>query len=149
MNAGDQEDKPVIRRRVHATREELFDAWTDPDSMREWMLPGNAVSADVHMDVRMGGELLMIIRTPIEVFKHRGEFRVVERPSRLVFTWNAEVMEGRTTLVTVEFFKAAPDETELVLTHEQIPFKRVSERYAAGWSQIIDRLAEHLARAAP
>jgi uncharacterized protein YndB with AHSA1/START domain len=148
MNAGDQENKPVIRRRIRAARKELFDAWTDPESMREWMLPGNAVSAEVHMDARVGGELLIIIRSPIEVFRHWGQFRVVDRPSRLAFTWNAEVMEGRTTLVTVDFFEIAPDETELVLTHDQIPFKPVSERYAAGWRDIIDRLAEHLARAA-
>jgi uncharacterized protein YndB with AHSA1/START domain len=136
----------VVRKRIAATREELFDAWTNPESMREWMLPGDAASAEVRLDARVGGALLILMRGPKEVFEHTGEFRVVERPSKLVFTWTAQAMDGATTLVTVEFLKISESETEIVVTHEGIPRKQVGERYQAGWGKIVGLLEGHLQR---
>ena len=54
----------VIRRRIAASRDDVFDAWTDATGMRLWMCPGDIVSADVHLEVardtrwRNGGGLI-------------------------------------------------------------------------------------------
>lgn len=32
----------VVRRRISATRAELFDAWLDPEALAVWMRPGSA-----------------------------------------------------------------------------------------------------------
>ena len=135
-----QGNRVVVRKRIRATREELFDAWTDPEGMRDWMRPGDAMSAEVQMDPRVGGSVLFIIRNATETFEHRGEFRVFDRPAKLAFTWTAKAMEGTTTLVTVEFLAISPEETEIVLTHEGIPSKEVSDRYQSGWGRIIEHL---------
>jgi uncharacterized protein YndB with AHSA1/START domain len=37
VRAGTRGGKVFIRRQIRATRQELFDAWTDPEGMREWM----------------------------------------------------------------------------------------------------------------
>ncbi|MBZ5622832.1 MAG: SRPBCC domain-containing protein [Acidobacteriia bacterium] len=136
----------VIRRRIRATREELFDAWTDPEGMREWMCPGNIVSADVQMDLRVGGALLIIMRGPTEAFEHRGEFTIIDRPSKLAFTWIAKSADLRPTLVTVEFFEVTAHESELVLTHQEIPRREVTDQYRGGWSQIVSRLEQFIQR---
>jgi len=136
--------KLVIRRRIAATREELFDAWTDPESMRLWMCPGDIVSSDVEMDLRVGGTFRINMRGPRESYEHGGEFIVIERPSKLAFTWIARATDEQTTLVTVEFFEAGRAFTELVLTHERFPRKEVRARYETGWGQIVDRLGRHL-----
>jgi len=138
--------KVVIRRRMAATREELFDAWTDPESMRSWMCPGNIVSAEVKMDLRVGGSLLIVMRGPAETFEHRGQFTVVERPSKLAFTWIAKATDLRPTHVTVEFFEVTRTETDLVLTHEELARDEVRDQYQGGWNQIADRLAQYLER---
>jgi len=122
----------------------LFDAWTDPEGMREWMCPGNIVSADVQIDPRVGGHLIIIMRGPTDVFEHRGEFTVVDRPSKLAFTWIAKSTDLRPTLVTVEFFEVTATESELVLTHLEIPRKEVSDQYQGGWSQIVTRLEQYI-----
>jgi len=121
----------------------LFDAWTDPEGMREWMCPGNIVSADVQIDPRVGGHLIIIMRGPTDVFEHRGEFTVVDRPSKLAFPWIAKSTDLRPTLVTVEFFEVTATERELVLTHLEIPRKEVSDQYQGGWSQIV-RLEQYI-----
>jgi uncharacterized protein YndB with AHSA1/START domain len=146
MTSDADSGKVVVRRRIAATREELFAEWTDPESMRVWMCPGDVVSAEVRLDPRVGGSFHIIMRSPTQVFEHRGEFTVVDRPSKLAFTWIAVATDLLPTLVTVEFFEASENETELVLTHECFPRKEVRDRYEGGWSQIVTRLEEHLKR---
>jgi uncharacterized protein YndB with AHSA1/START domain len=144
MTAGGDIGKLVIRRRILATREELFDAWTDPESMRVWMCPGDIISADVTLDLRVGGSFLITMRTPTAAYEHRGEFTIIDRPSKLAFTWIARATDLRPTLVTVEFFEISETESELVLTHENFPRKEVRDQYQGGWGQIIDRLEQYL-----
>src|SRR5262245_51239710 len=117
MTARDDDNTLIIRRRIRATREELFAQWTDPESMRLWMCPGNIVSSEVHMDLRVGGSLLIIMRDLDKSYEHQGEFTVIDPPAKLAFTWIATATELRPTLVTVEFFVINESETELVLTH--------------------------------
>ncbi|MBZ5578320.1 MAG: SRPBCC domain-containing protein [Acidobacteriia bacterium] len=136
--------KVVVRRRIQATREELFDAWTDPEGMREWMCPGDVVSAEVQMDVRVGGALLILMRSPTELHEHRGEFTVIDRPSKLAFTWISKSTDFVPALVTVEFITVTATESELILTHEGILKKEVRDRYQNGWGQIASRLEQSL-----
>jgi uncharacterized protein YndB with AHSA1/START domain len=138
----------VIRKRIEATREELFDAWTDPESMQEWMCPGDIESAEVEMEARVGGKLLIVMKGPTESHEHRGEVTIVERPSKLAFSWTGKGTDWRLTLVTVEFFEVSENETELVLTHENFPSKEVRDRHQGGWSKIVTLLEQHIRRRA-
>jgi len=78
---------------------------------------------------------------------HEGEYRVIDPPRRLAFTWRSPATEHRPTLVTIEL---APHEdgTRLVLVHEQLPTKDAAERHEKGWTVRIDKLARHLERRA-
>lgn len=134
----------TIRRRIRATRDEVFDEWLDPEGMREWMCPGDVVSAEVRLDPRVGGALHIAMRSPTQTHLHTGEFRVVDRPSKLAFTWTADAMDGQVTLVTIDLVEASAMETDLILTHELIPRKEVSDRYQSGWAKIVEHLDKHL-----
>ena len=139
-----EEDRLVVRKRIAATREELFDEWTNPEAMGSWMCPGDVVSSEVALDVRVGGSLLIRMHTPTAVYEQRGEFTMVDRPSRLAFTWVAKATNWQTTLVTVEFFRINDTETELVLTQEGFPREETRDQYRGGWSQILKRLEERV-----
>jgi hypothetical protein len=66
------------------------------------------------------------------------------------FTWTANNLDGQPTLVTVEFIEISRTETELILTHEHIPRKEVSDRYQSGWTKIVELLVhERLKPARP
>ena len=139
-------ERLVIRRRLPATQEQLFAEWTDPKGMREWMCPEDVVSSDIRMDPRVGGSLLILMRGPDTVHEHRGEFKVVDPPNKLVFTWIAKATADRPTLVTVEFRAVGDNETELVLTHELFPTTGTRDQYRGGWSLILDHLEAYWAR---
>ena len=136
--------KVVIRRRLRASPEELFDTWTDAGSMRAWMCPGQILSVEVRMEAHVGGALLVVMRDANKTYEHRGEFLVVERPVRLSFTWMAAATDQQPTVVTVEFLPINESDTELVLTHERFPREEVSEQHRGGWGQILDRLDRYL-----
>jgi uncharacterized protein YndB with AHSA1/START domain len=53
--AGEAYNRVVIRRMLPATREEVFAAWTDPESIAQWMCPGDVTRAEAQLDVRVGG----------------------------------------------------------------------------------------------
>lgn len=135
----------VTRRRMPAPREIVFDAWIDPKGIREWMCPGDAVSAEATLDVRVGGSFRLIMKGKAKDHVHIGTYQVVEPPSKLVFTWAGAENPGGVTLVTVEFFSHG-DESELVLTHERFSKVDLAQRYESGWGTIVEKFAGYLSR---
>jgi uncharacterized protein YndB with AHSA1/START domain len=134
----------IIRRHIAASREEVFDAWTDAKGMRSWMCPGNIISADVQLDARVGGALRVIMHSPIGTHEHWGEFTTVDRPSKLAFTWCAKATDGVPTLVTVELSEAPDGCCDLVLRHDKFPRPDARDQYRGGWGQIVARLEAFL-----
>ena len=135
-------DKLVIRKLISASREEVFDAWGDPAGMREWMCPGDVISAEAQIDFRQGGSYRIVMKSPKQDYDHTGKYLEHERPSKLRFTWNTKGTDTNETLVTVEL-KDRSGKTELTLTHERFPSPELRARYQGGWSRIADLLAEH------
>ncbi len=135
-----------IRRRIPAPREVVYEAWIDPEGIREWMCPGDATSAEAVLDVRVGGNYRIVVKGREGDHVHTGVYQVVEPNSKLVFTWAEEGRAG-TTLVTVEFFSHG-NESELVLTHERLADADAAKRYQSGWGAIADKFAAYLARPA-
>jgi len=142
----------VVRKMIPASREEVFSAWTDPKSIRQWMCPGDITEAEAQLDVRVGGAYRIIMKGKDKNHHHSGVYQVVDRPARLVFTWNTagtgnqEILAAnQETLVTVELH-ARGESTELVLTHERFPTSEARDRYQGGWSTIADKLAAQFAK---
>jgi uncharacterized protein YndB with AHSA1/START domain len=133
----------VVRRTFAGTREQLFDEWTDPEGMAAWMCPGDIVSSDVQLDLRLGGALRITMRGPNAAYEHRGEITALERPAKLAFTWIAKATDDRPTLVTVEFFARGKNQCEVVLTHDNFPRPEARQQYEGGWARILERLAQH------
>ncbi len=129
-----------VRRLLPATPEEVFSAWTDPNSLKHWMSPSGVASATV--DLRVGGQFKIVMLGEGMEIEHTGQYREIVPPSRLVFTWQSEYTGGQPTLVTVTL---SPEggQTALHLTHELLSEDRV-ESHRGGWSRIIDKLASHL-----
>ncbi len=97
----------VIMRVFNAPRDLVWKAWTDPNHALHWWGPKDYPAADLEMDVRPGGNWSGRLRSTQDgrVLTHRGVFREVARPERLVFTfaWDEEGERGLETLVTITF----------------------------------------------
>jgi uncharacterized protein YndB with AHSA1/START domain len=142
--SSDGKHRITVRREMPAPREIVYQAWIDPDGIREWMCPGDVVSAEAVLDVRVGGSLRIIMRAKDQVHEHTGTYQIVDPPAKLAFTWSGLENPSEITLVTVEFIDHG-NESELVLTHERFTKPDVAERYEKGWSTIAEKFAAYLA----
>lgn len=134
-----------LRRLLPAPPEEVFDAWTDPEQVRQWLCPGTGTVPEASIDARPGGRFRIIMRSEGRDYVHTGEYRELVRPRRLVFTWISEETAGRESLVTVELRRRG-GRTEMTLTHEALPDDASRDRHRGGWSSILDRLEGRLGR---
>jgi uncharacterized protein YndB with AHSA1/START domain len=122
----------------------VYEAWTDPEGLREWMRPGDVISAEATLDVRVGGSFRITMRSKERVHEHVGTYQIVEPPAKLSFTWSGLDNPNEITLVTVEFIPQGA-ESELVITHERFTKADIAQRYEMGWGTIARKFAEYLA----
>ena len=137
--------KPMIRlqRLLPASPQEVFDAWIDPESLRQWFCPGTVSLASVELDVRVGGHFCIVMRDETKDLAHTGEYREITSPRRLVFTWRSSATYNQETLVTIELHPKG-NETELVLTHERLLDASSAEKHEGGWQDAVRKLAVYL-----
>ena len=139
-----QNETIVIRKLIAATPEEVFQAWTDPESMRHWMRGREDMQeSEVQLDVRPGGNFRITMKGKDSDHEHTGQYRVVEPPSRLVFTWISKATHEQETIVTVEL-KPRGTECELTLTHEKLPGKEAASGHKDGWTRVAELLGLQL-----
>lgn len=134
----------VVRRKMPAPREVVYAAWIDPEGLREWMCPGDVLSAEATLDVRVGGSFRITMRSKERVHEHVGIYQIVDPPAKLRFTWSGLDNPNEITLVTVEFLDHA-NTCELVITHECFTKSEIAQRYEMGWGTIATKFASHLA----
>ncbi len=138
-----------LRRTFPVSRERLFAAWTDPEEFRQWFGPDSCRVLDVSMDVRVGGRYVVTIAGEgDEVMKNAGEFREVNPPSRLVYTWgwaNDPDWDGVDSIVTVDFIEQ-PGGAEVRVSHQRFPSAESRGRHEYGWTGALENLAAYVAR---
>ena len=141
--SADGKHRIVVRRRMPAPREIVYAAWIDPEGIREWMCPGDVVSAEAALDVRVGGSFRIIMRAKDRVHEDTGTYQVVDPPAKLSFTWSGLENTAEITLVSVEFI-AHGQESDLVITHEAFTKPDLAQRYEMGWGTIAGKFASYL-----
>lgn len=137
MNAALASAAVVVRRTISATAEELFDAWLDPEALAEWMRPGTTSRSEVRVDARVGGKFHILMYNDGGPTPHDGVYQVIDRPHRLVFTWNSP-HSGGDSRVTVDF-RASGARTEVIVTHELLPDAK-REAHNGGWTSALEKL---------
>lgn len=137
----------ILNRTFNATRDRVYRAWTEAAELDRWFAPFADAKVKSSVDLRVGGAYRIEIQRPDSpVFTASGVYREIQRPERLVFTWNAqggpELVED--TLVTIEFFEDE-DKTHVTLTHQKFGSSGMRERHESGWRGCFDRLESLLA----
>lgn len=128
---------------VSASVERVFDAWLDPLLLEEFMRTGPTQTVGrVETDPRVGGRYMIEMVTENGAIPHHGEYRELDRPNRLAFTWNSP-HASPDSLVTLTF-RAVPGGTEVTLEHDRFPSEQERGGHERGWTAILDRLAAAL-----
>ena len=144
-----QTQEAVLRmsRRFDAPRERVFEAWTSPDVLRDWWRAGPHWETPVaQVDLRPGGRyrLAMTDTDKGETHVVVGEYKEIQPPERLVYTWtwesNTDEMKGSdNSIVTVEF-AVADGGTEVSLTHTGFAGDEIRDLHAHGWEAVLANL---------
>jgi uncharacterized protein YndB with AHSA1/START domain len=125
-----------IVRRVHAAREDAFDAWVNPGRLRAWFGPSGAKVIAVDGELAVGREYrLRVLREDGQVDDLIWSFREIAPPERLVFGWNVGSVPAAgasQTVVTITFRELGPV-TEIELQHTGVQSDPQREMFAAGW----------------
>jgi uncharacterized protein YndB with AHSA1/START domain len=128
-----------VTRSFATSPERVFDAWLNPAIARRFLFAtptGEMVRVDI--DARVGGKFLIVRRSDGDDVEHVGEYLVIERPRRLVFTFAVPKFSTQFTQVTIEIAATAGGCT-LTLTHEGV-LPEWAERTQEGWGMILNGL---------
>jgi uncharacterized protein YndB with AHSA1/START domain len=130
----------VVRRTIKASPQRLFDAWTQPRQLCAWWGPRPVRCASAEVDLRIGGRYRIVNALPDGgTVTIEGEFRAIDSPHELVYTWRIDDDAGALSLVTVRF-EPQGRATEVIVIHEQIASPVVRESHQKGWLGCLDGL---------
>ncbi|HEX4483235.1 MAG TPA: SRPBCC domain-containing protein [Solirubrobacteraceae bacterium] len=130
-----------------AAPEEVFDAWTSPDVLERWWGRPSWSPLSFAVDLRVGGGYsLRMLDEDGKPYAVAGEYREIERPHRLVYTWCWEdggPDPGHVSLVTVEFHTDGSS-TTVVLEHSGLPSELSRSGHGDGWGGALENLARQV-----
>lgn len=130
-----------LSRVIQADVATVFEAWTDPTKLALWSAP-EGMDIDAEVDLRVGGRYRLLMKgSDGGMFNAVGEYREIDPPNKLSYTWKWEEPgnDHYDTLVTVEFHDR-DGVTEVVLTHELFPDAEIAGKHDEGWASCLDRL---------
>lgn len=145
----------TIEKVFNAPAQKLWEAFTDPETLKKWFGPEGFTTPVVQIDTKVGGKIYLEMedvagyvqkgmRSPME-----GEFKEVNAPTKIVYTANPLVngKPAMETLVTINFTEEA-GKTKMNLhvevvssTPEAAPMLEGMEQ---GWKQSLDKLEKLL-----
>lgn len=137
-------DELIARRRLDATAEQVWTAFTTPGGIAAFWGGSHATvpPESVTVDLRPGGEFALDTRGPDGTTRRlRFVYAGVKAPHELVFD---EPVTGLRTTVSIV---PAGDGTDLTVHQRRLPPELRTTRAADGLASILDALAAHLRHA--
>ncbi|AHG01740.1 hypothetical protein HALLA_00180 (plasmid) [Halostagnicola larsenii XH-48] len=131
-------DQLTISRTFDAPRERVWRAFTDSDELEQWFVPEGMTASVRANELEAGGEMSIHWTDGERRIENEGHYVDVVEEERLV---SGEETDAGDLRLTYEF-RDVDGGTEVVITQE-FPGS-VPDGAAAGWANMLDRLAEVL-----
>lgn len=144
----------VLTRLIDAPREKLYRAWTEPELLKQWFAPRPWTTPVVELDVRPGGSVLFVMRSPEgQDMPNHGVYLEVVPNQRLVTTdaftraWEPSAKPFMLLIVTFEEEGGKTRYTARV-RHWTVEDKEAHEKmgFHEGWGICADQLAALVAK---
>jgi uncharacterized protein YndB with AHSA1/START domain len=133
-----------MKRVIRAPRPLVFDALTEPDELAKWWGPSGFTAPSVEVDLRVGGSYRIAMQPPDgDLFYLAGEFREIDPPARLAYTfrWEDPDPDDQETLVTLTLRDLGAS-TEVIVTQGEFATEGRRALHHQGWTDSLDRLQE-------
>jgi uncharacterized protein YndB with AHSA1/START domain len=135
----------TLKRRLKASPEAVYAAWTDPEKIVRWFGPDTGPVKQAETDLRVGGRYFVIFNTEDGEQHHvSGVYREVVPDEKLVFTWTWRTLPERESVVTI-LIKPDGSGSLLTLMHEKFFDEPARDRHREGWTGCLDKLERFLA----
>ena len=134
-----------MERTFDAPAQAVFDAWTSEEVIRRWFHAGHDWETTVaEVDLRVGGEVRVVMRNPHEDVEYGGcgRYTEIDPPNRLAFTWIWDDM-GTRQLIELEFDEA-DGATTVRFTHSNLWDEESVRSHESGWGSAFDNLERAL-----
>jgi uncharacterized protein YndB with AHSA1/START domain len=131
-----------MERVLPARREEVYRALVDPQELARWWGPEGYMVRNIEFEPRVGGDYWIEMQPPEgDPFHLRGEFREVDPPSGLAFTfnWDPPDPDDRETLAELSL-EDRGDQTAVSFTQGEFTTEARRALHDGGWSDSFDKL---------
>jgi uncharacterized protein YndB with AHSA1/START domain len=138
-------DTVHIERTFQAPAERVFDAWTSPEVMRRWwQVERDWETAEAEVDLRVGGDVRVVMRDPDKDTEYGGggKYTEIDPPTRLAFTWIWDD-DPRRTLIEIDF-EEHDGVTTVSFTHSGLWDEEAVRSHEGGWGGVFDNLGREL-----
>jgi uncharacterized protein YndB with AHSA1/START domain len=130
---------------IKGTAERIFAALTNPEERLKWWggPEGRFTLTGFESDLRPGGKWIMRAESFGKAVTITGEYREIDPPRLLVFTWLPDWYENATESLVRWELKEENGVTRVRLTHSGLPTETARENHR-GWPQILGRLQAYV-----
>jgi uncharacterized protein YndB with AHSA1/START domain len=136
---------------IRAPRARVYEAWTNPEIIKQWFGPVGMHCTRASSDARVGGAYLMEAKPTPEAIAANpacadrggaatGIYTKVVPNELLQFTWNASWSPSELSLVTISL-KDVDGGTEITLLLENFASEQSRDGHNQGWASVLDKLA--------
>ena len=141
----------TIEREFSCTPKAIFEAWLQPEQLSQWWGPTDDFTVTkISVNAVVGGEYYLRYNDSAGTVKDlKGIYKIIDRYTKLVFTWVMGVPSGgipEETLVTLDFMPTVKG-TKLTLCHQKFSTPALRDRHNWGWNGTLDKLARYVSKA--
>jgi uncharacterized protein YndB with AHSA1/START domain len=120
----------------------VFGALIEPDELAKWWGPRGFTAPSIELDPQVGGRYRIAMQPPDgELFHLSGEFRDVDAPARLAYTfrWEEPTPDDRETVVRLSL-RDRGGSTALSVDHGAFATEERRALHEQGWTESLERL---------
>ena len=126
-----------VEKEINANIERVFDAWLDPVTLSQFMLPKPGMpNPAVTIDAKQGGRFSIDMDVGDNIIPHSGTYLEIDRPNKIVFTWESPFsVEG--SEVTLLFTPLNEHKTKIQLDQVRFLTEESRDSHNGGWTNIL------------
>lgn len=122
----------------------MFKALIEPDELARWWGPKGFTAPSIELEPHVGGSYRITMQPPEgELFHLSGEFRELDAPARLTYTfrWEEPTPDDRETVATLSL-RDLGGSTALSIDQGAFVTEERRALHERGWTDSLDRLQE-------
>jgi uncharacterized protein YndB with AHSA1/START domain len=138
-------DETTLRmeRKFQGPAQAVFDAWTSEEVIRRWWQAGTGWDTpEARLDLRVGGEVRVVMHDPDKDARYGGggRYTEIDPPAKLAFTWIWDDDRDQTEqLIEIELWER-DGQTTMRFTHRDLWDEEALADHEDGWNKVFENL---------